>query len=169
MSRALRYILQWYTNPARFLRRPARPTCINLPITDNCNARCVMCDVWKTRSYDEITPEELGRILRDPLFRNVQHVGVSGGEPTLRKDLCECVEAIMAGLPRIRTFTITSHGFQFRRWETFLPTIARTCREHGVDFRLNLSLDGIGPVHDTVRGIPGAFRPHHADVCVGRA
>lgn len=157
MPRTLRYSLDWLTNPARARGRTTLPRLLNLPITGNCNSRCVMCDVWKTRSHDEVTADQLRDLLRGPLFRRIQHVGISGGEPTLRKDLPESVAAILEALPDLRSFSITSHGFQAKRWEQFAPRIRELCEQRGVPLRLNFSLDGVGEVHDRVRGLKGAF------------
>jgi len=151
------YVYEWYVNPARFRKAPTYPTVLNLPITDNCNSRCVMCSVWKTHSKNEISVEELSELLADRLFSKVRHVGISGGEPSLRSDLVEVVDAIISTLPSVRSISITTHGYHTKRWERYLPAIMRICEHANVDFTLNLSLDGIGSVHDTVRGIPGAY------------
>ncbi|HEX2698123.1 MAG TPA: radical SAM protein, partial [Anaerolineales bacterium] len=87
----MQYALDWYRLPARQRGKTGLPVVLNLPITDNCNSRCVMCDVWKNKSSGELSAEELGRILCDPLFKHIEHVGVSGGEPTLRADLVQLV------------------------------------------------------------------------------
>ena len=46
-----------------------------------------MCFIWKRKRDSELSPEEFGKILKDPLFARVHHIGVTGGEPTLRQDL----------------------------------------------------------------------------------
>lgn len=155
--KAADYSYSWLRSPARRGNHLSLPTNLNFSITDNCNSRCVMCDVWKTRSKDEMTEADLHRVLSDQLFAQIQHVGVSGGEPTLRTDLVEMIRVIVETLPRLRSLSITSHGFQVKRLEKYLPRIKAICEKHGVDFRLHLSVDGIGEVHNTVRGIPKAF------------
>lgn len=157
MPNPLAYIFSYVTYPARLRGRPARPTLLSLSITGDCNSRCVMCDVWKTRSPHDLTPDELRRVLSSRLFRRVRHAGISGGEPSLRKDLPQCLDVILDTLPRLRSLSITTHGFQWRRWAEFLPSFQQRCVARGVAFRLNCSLDGVGPVHDQIRGIPGAF------------
>jgi MoaA/NifB/PqqE/SkfB family radical SAM enzyme/polysaccharide pyruvyl transferase WcaK-like protein len=154
---APRYILDWYLRPSRRRNRTGLPTVLNLPVTDNCNSRCVMCDVWKTRSEGELSVFELSKTLSDPLFADIEHVGISGGEPTLRPDLVEIVAAIVDTLGIIRSLSITTHGFHSSRWEKFLPKIQEVCQNRSVSFVLNLSLDGIGEIHDEVRQIPGGY------------
>ncbi|MCR4306372.1 MAG: radical SAM protein, partial [Candidatus Yonathbacteria bacterium] len=70
------------------------PETLNLMVNDICNSRCAMCNVWKRKQEKEFTPAELARILEDPLFDRLKSVGVSGGEPTLRKDLPEIFRVI---------------------------------------------------------------------------
>lgn len=151
------YIYEWFAFPSRSRGRPSLPTVLNLPITDNCNSRCVMCYVWKNKSSGEIDAGQLGRFLRDPLYRRLRHVGISGGEPTLRSDLVEIVRAVCEAVPSLRSLSITSHGFHFKRWEQMLPQIAQICKDRKVAFTLNLSLDGTDQIHDAVRGIPGGY------------
>jgi polysaccharide pyruvyl transferase WcaK-like protein/MoaA/NifB/PqqE/SkfB family radical SAM enzyme len=155
--RAATFVREWVVRALAGQDHANLPVLLSLPLTDNCNARCVMCDVWKTRSTGELTSEQLTSILRDPLFARVRHAGISGGEPSLRNDLPELVAAVVAGLPSLQTLSITTHGFHTRRWETFLPAIRLSCDSRRVALTLNVSIDGAGDVHDRVRGIPGAF------------
>jgi MoaA/NifB/PqqE/SkfB family radical SAM enzyme/polysaccharide pyruvyl transferase WcaK-like protein len=163
MSAPFSYLSRAPQHGARWLRARLRagaaapPRLLSLPITDNCNARCVMCDVWKTRATDELDVEALRAILGDRLFSEVTHVGISGGEPSLRSDLPELVAAAVATLPRLASLSITTHGFHYSRWRRFLPELVRICEERGVELALNLSVDGVGEIHDRVRGIAGAF------------
>src|SRR5471030_1202794 len=85
---------------------PCKPVVLQFPVNDICNSRCVMCDIWKRKRDKEITPGELRQILRDPLFKAVRYVGMSGGEPTLRKDLPEIGRVLVESLPRLQGFGI---------------------------------------------------------------
>jgi polysaccharide pyruvyl transferase WcaK-like protein/sulfatase maturation enzyme AslB (radical SAM superfamily) len=117
-----------------------------------------MCDVWKNDSHNELSSTDLQKILLNKLFRKVRHVGLSGGEPTLRTDLVNIIIVILESLPDLRSISITSHGFLTKRWQKILQEIAFECQKEGVRFTLNLSLDGIGKVHDQIRRIPGGYR-----------
>lgn len=139
---------------------PGRPDPIlniNFPITDNCNSQCAMCSVWEERSAGELSPEEISNIFSCDALTRVQHIGISGGEPTLRKDLPECVEAIIEAAPSMRSLSITSHGYHTSRWGRFLPKISAAARAKGIQLTVNISIDGIGALHDEVRGIKGGY------------
>jgi len=116
-----------------------------------------MCNIWKNNSSNEITSSELKLILENKFFNQVEHLGISGGEPTLRKDLVEICSAILEILPNLKTLSITSHGYHYEKWAKYLPIIQQQCQEKNISFTLNLSMDGYNEVHNTVRGIPNAF------------
>ena len=59
------------------------PTSIQLPITNRCNSRCEMCDVWQMDTSGEMDINEFQKILSDPLFSQINSVGINGVEPTL--------------------------------------------------------------------------------------
>jgi MoaA/NifB/PqqE/SkfB family radical SAM enzyme/polysaccharide pyruvyl transferase WcaK-like protein len=117
-----------------------------------------MCNVWKDKSENELEPHEIQRIFSEGLFKKVKHLGISGGEPTLRNDLLACVDAILTALPQLESLSITSHGFHPTKWERFLPEIMKKCAQRGVFFKLNISVDGIGQLHEEVRRIEGGWQ-----------
>lgn len=150
------YVRQWYTDPARHAGQLVRPRQLNFPVTDTCNSRCVMCDVWKVNAVDDMTLEQLEEVLRQPFFQDLEHVGISGGEPFLRKDLVEVVAAFCR-LSKLKSLSITSHGFNHVRHRQMGPRIMEQARSRGVPFTINFSIDGVGVVHDRVRQVPGGF------------
>jgi MoaA/NifB/PqqE/SkfB family radical SAM enzyme len=106
-----------------------------------------MCNIWQLPPGREMGPEDyrsLPQTLRD--------VNITGGEPFLRDDLVEIVRVIDEHCrhPRI---VISTNGFQRRRIVHTAPELLRIGRHVG----LAVSLDGIGEVHDTIRGVDGGF------------
>ena len=66
---------------------PPKPYVIQFPVNDICNSRCVMCNIWHRKRDSRVySIEEIRQILTDPLFTEIRYVGMSGGEPTLRRD-----------------------------------------------------------------------------------
>src|SRR5260370_25006248 len=53
---------------------------------NRCNCRCVMCDIWKIDSAEEISVDELERHLADLRALQVEWVVFSGGEPLMHSD-----------------------------------------------------------------------------------
>jgi MoaA/NifB/PqqE/SkfB family radical SAM enzyme/polysaccharide pyruvyl transferase WcaK-like protein len=137
--------------------KPQPPTLLNFPITDNCNSKCQMCNIWEERVKDEITLEQIRVVFKKEYFSKIKHIGISGGEPTLRKDLVQCIDVILQSVMGLESISITSHGFHSKRWSRFAPDLVKLCKEYDVAFSINISIDGIEDTHDRIRGIEGAF------------
>lgn len=62
---------------------------VNLEVTKRCNARCDFCDYWKEKPVEE---------LKDyvPIVKKLKplSVGLTGGEPLLRKDLAKIISSL---------------------------------------------------------------------------
>src|SRR5580698_10584018 len=130
---------------------PLTPVIGTLPVLilnpySRCNCRCVMCDIWKGTSVQEISREELERQLASVADLKVQWVVFSGGEPLMHPDifaLCDLARKLGARV------TILSTGLLLARY-------AMEIIEHADD--VIVSLDGPERVHDLIRRVPGAFQ-----------
>ena len=132
------------------------PNTLNLMVTNICNSRCVMCNVWNRKQEKEFTPVELGEILKDPLFDKVKHIGVSGGEPTLRKDLPD-IFRVLTRKKGIGGVSLITNALKADAVISQVEKCSHVCKEAQVPFSVMVSLDGIGRVHDLVRGRDGSF------------
>ena len=137
---------------------PIKPTTLNLLVNDVCNSRCQMCLIWQNKKDKELSPDELAKVLSDDLFSELKYVGVSGGEPTLRKDLPELFEVICSKKPRIYGTGIITNGIIGDIVKQRVLASAEICKSHGVGFNVMVSLDGMGEVHDNVRGRKNNFQ-----------
>jgi len=137
-------------------KRKIKPRVIQLPITYKCNSKCVMCNIWKMDYSNEASVEEFDHFLSDPLFNEVVSVGINGGEPSLIKSLPNYVRAILK-LPSLKSLNIISHGLNKKLLLRVLYEIYEECKSAGVGFHVSISLDGVGSVHDEVRGVKGGF------------
>ncbi len=132
------------------------PKVIQLPITYNCNAACVMCNIWQMDHSGEMTVEEFSKFMKDPIFKEVEVVGINGGEPSLVPNLYEYAEEILK-LPSLKSLNIISHGFSPKPLFKQVEKIYESCKSKGINFHIAISLDGVGVVHDTVRGKDNVF------------
>jgi Fe-coproporphyrin III synthase len=110
-----------------------------------CNCRCVMCDIWKTDSTQEISAAELERHGEDIARLRVEWVVFSGGEPLMHSDLFRLCRFLRKR--KIRT-TLLSTGLLIER------------HANQIVERLDdviVSLDGPPETHDSIRRVPGAF------------
>lgn len=136
---------------------PMKPVSVSMMANDVCNSRCQMCLIWEQKKDKEITPDELAKILADPFFSNVKHTGVTGGEPTLRKDLPELFRVICSRKPKISGASMITNAIIEDVVKERVSACAEICKAHGVNFGVMVSLDGLGEVHDTVRGRKNNF------------
>jgi len=136
---------------------PLKPRTLNLLVNDICNSHCQMCRIWQQKREKEYTPAELAQILRDPLFAKLSTVSVSGGEPTLRRDLPEIYRVLAEKRPRLRKTTIFTNALYEDDVIARITASALICRRAGVAFQVVVSLDGLGAIHDLVRGCAGNY------------
>jgi MoaA/NifB/PqqE/SkfB family radical SAM enzyme len=127
------------------------------PVTYRCDARCVMCNIWQSSKTAELSLQQWSRILDDRLFARLQAVSLTGGEPTLRRDLPQLAELLIDKLPALQRVTITTNALNTNRVIDHCTQLLDLCTIHGIRFFVSVSLDGIGPLHDEMRSIPGAF------------
>lgn len=106
-----------------------------------------MCDLWKAPLGPELAPEAYLR-----LPASLTDINISGGEPFLRRDLDQVVAAMKSACPRAR-LVVSSNGFALQAMENMLPRLLTVEPK----LALRISLDGLGPRHEDIRGVKGAF------------
>jgi radical SAM protein with 4Fe4S-binding SPASM domain len=130
--------------------RSPRPFEINLELTHRCNLRCRMCGVWgKTNEnrLPELTGAEYTKLFAQMKALGVRLVTLAGGEPFIRSDIFDIIAAAKGHGLACNLFT---NGTLLDR--TKIRNLC-ACRVDKVIF----SIDGIGPIHDAIRGVPGSF------------
>jgi MoaA/NifB/PqqE/SkfB family radical SAM enzyme len=105
----------------------------------------------------EFSLEELDQILSDRLFRNIRHLNINGGEPTLRGDLPDLVRTAIGRLPRLQWITMSSNALLTDRLVPLVKRIGQICTAEKLRFSLGVSFHGLAGVSDRVFGIEGAF------------
>jgi len=133
-----------------------KPTFLNLSVSNRCNAKCEMCDIWKHPS-DDFTIEELQNYLENVYLTDIRNFGITGGEPFLRQDLPLIVEKAVKYLPLLTVIGITTNGFNTERIKRTLPKML-ALKPKKVALRITVSLDGIGETHNLTRGVPDVFQ-----------
>lgn len=133
-------------------QRPLLPINLTLSLTHRCNSRCSTCRIWQNKS-EELSLEELTKVFSS-LGRAPYWVTLSGGEPFLREDIVEVVEAL-AHYCRPAVINIPTNGS--------LPEIIPDKVEHicrsilSGSLVVNLSLDGVGEEHNRIRNLKDGF------------
>ena len=134
-----------------------KPTVFQLNVNARCNARCNMCNIWRTEDKTEISLEKLDEVFSDPVFGNIEYIILSGGEPTLRTNLPEVVELMLKNMPKLKKISIPTTGVATAPSVRYFSAIAKACLKYNVFLSIGISLDGVGEVYERVRGIPGGY------------
>lgn len=106
--------------------------------TYRCNSKCQMCYIWKnpTDQKEEVSLQTLSK-----LPGGFDNLNVSGGEPTLRRDLGEIVELLY---PKARILEISSNGLHP---EKLVPIIRKFPK-----IKVRFSLEGDEATSNAIRG-----------------
>jgi MoaA/NifB/PqqE/SkfB family radical SAM enzyme len=139
----------------KLFRRTGWPRLLPLNLTlspsPRCNSRCLTCNIWMKRE-DELTLDEWDRVLAS-LGRAPYWFTISGGEPLMYPHVVELAGLVhrhcRPGVINVPTNAILP-SIPDR-----VERIARACPDS--QLIVNLSLDGVGPAHDRIRGVPGNF------------
>jgi cyclic pyranopterin phosphate synthase len=109
---------------------------LRISVTDRCNYRCTYCmpedGVDHVQRADILSFEEICALARCFATLGVTRLRLTGGEPTVRRDLVDLVRMLRA-IPGIRDIALSTNGH-------LLADLAAPLRAAGVD-RLNISID----------------------------
>jgi GTP 3',8-cyclase len=140
-------------DPAPAPARPARLadaqgrviSYVRVSLTDRCNFKCTYCSPAPLEAAENLMSRaELARLFRFFAGAGVRRIRLTGGEPTLRKDVVEIV-ADAAATPGIEDVALTTNGHR-------LAELVTPLAEAGLG-ALNVSLDTLVP--ERLHGVSG--------------
>jgi cyclic pyranopterin phosphate synthase len=122
---------------------------LRISLTQRCNLRCVFCHMeGQPVAREELTVEEIARVVRAGRSVGIDRVKLTGGEPTLRTDLPEIVAALR---PLVSEISMTTNGL-------LLEELAGPLRAAGLD-RVNVSLPSLdADTYKRLTGVDGLAR-----------
>lgn len=138
------------------------PMTLTYSVTAACQSRCKTCQIGEmfcqdpTRSQKDLKLDEIEKIFQT--MKPVYFFNMSGGEPFLRKDLPEIVELACKYLKPEVVHTPTN-GILTDRIVKNTEKIIQIVRNYNpeIPFTVKPSIDGIGELHDEIRGVKGNF------------
>jgi MoaA/NifB/PqqE/SkfB family radical SAM enzyme len=140
------------SSPARLASLPI----LILNAHNQCNCRCVMCDIWKRETKDQMRAEDLERHRTSIENLGVRQVVLTGGEPLLHNDL-----SALCNFFRDRQIhlTLLTTGLLLNKRAEEVATLFDD---------VILSLDGPPEIHDAIRRVSGAYNLIHKGVVAVR-
>lgn len=149
MSKAAAYL----SFAPRILRKEGWPLYLVFFVTRNCTAHCSHCLLGERSSATgelSLTEIETMASSMGPLL----FLLLTGGEPFLRDDLGR-IAAVFREHTGVLNIGIPTNGSLTNQVVSTTRDILEACP--GVDLAVDVSIDGIGPEHDAIRGVPGLF------------
>src|SRR3984893_1572899 len=140
------------SSPARLASLPI----LILNAHNRCTCRCVMCDMWKRETNDQMRAQDLERHHNSLRTLGVRQVVLTGGEPLLHNDL-----SALCNFFRDRQvhLTLLTTGLLLHKRAEEVATLFDD---------VILSLDGPPEIHDTIRRVNGAYDLIHKGVVAVR-
>ena len=149
------------------LNRPLRD--LRISVTDRCNFRCTYCmpkevfgkDFAFLPHRELLTFEEITRLAKLFVDSGVEKIRLTGGEPTVRKDI-EKLISMLSSVDGLKDLTLTTNG-------STLTKKAQALKDAGLD-RITVSLDSLDdqvfqsmndvdfPVQGVLEGIEAAAK-----------
>lgn len=118
-----------------------------IALTYRCDARCEMCNIWQLKPQEYLTVDDYAKVpstLRD--------INITGGEAFMRPDVVDIVKVINQKCDNPR-MVISTNGFRTEHIIKSMEELRKTIPDIGI----GVSLDGIGEVHNRIRGIKDAY------------
>ena len=131
----------------RLLPSKIRPLSAHIKFTENCQARCISCDYWKTRWPESINTERAIHLVNECSGSGIRSLRLTGGEPLLRKDMFQVLK--QAKTSSFKNIIIQTNGL-------LLKKLHKEVNESPIT-KVAVSVDGLEKTNDLIRGINGYF------------
>ncbi|MBA3514307.1 MAG: radical SAM protein [Pyrinomonadaceae bacterium] len=132
-------------------KRELRLGTVILFVTSRCNAFCKTCFYHaELNNPGDMTFAQIEQVSRT--MPPITDLWLSGGEPTLRRDVSEIIDTFVANNGVKRVIIPTNALIKTRVYEI----VDRALGKHSkLALYLNVALDGYGETHNHIRGVPG--------------
>jgi MoaA/NifB/PqqE/SkfB family radical SAM enzyme len=153
----------YYAATRRGWVRPRNPLTLTFSVTAACQSRCKTCNIGNVYLANpklakrNLSLEEIEKVFRS--LGRIYFFNVSGGEPFMRPELAEIVRLACLHL-RPRLIHIPTNAISPK----FIARTTRAILGHmdallpaSVPISIKPSIDGVGAMHDYVRGYEGNF------------
>src|SRR5208282_3747709 len=132
---------------AKFLPSTIRPLAAHVKLTENCQAKCISCDYWKSRWDDGIGTDRAIDLVNQIAAAGIRSLRFTGGEPLLRKDLFHVLQ--QANTSRFKRIILQTNGLLLKKLNKEINASPIT--------HISVSIDGLKDTNDQIRGIRGYY------------
>jgi Fe-coproporphyrin III synthase len=129
------------------------PMKLNFVLTYRCNARCVMCNIWRKKAAgSELTLDEI-----DAFFsrsNGFSWMDISGGEIFLRDDAVDVFKSALHNCKNLYLIHFATNGLLPAK---IISSVEKILLLKPPKLLVTVSLDGHRQLHDKIRGVPGGY------------
>ncbi len=111
--------------------------------TYRCDSRCSMCHIWKNPTHPD---HEIDIDTLRKLPGGFDYLNITGGEPTIRKDLIDICRTLR---PKTRTLEISTNGLH--------PNVLEPIVREFPDIKIRISVEGFEATNNKIRGERDGF------------
>jgi len=149
MSSALYLSRVWIGSKVseKLLPSTIRPLSAHVKLTENCQARCISCDYWKSRWQDGLDTERAIDLVNQIGVLGIHALRFTGGEPLLRRDFFDILSK--ADTSPFKRIVIQTNGLLLKKLHKEINASPIT--------DVAVSIDGMKKTNDLIRGIQGYF------------
>jgi MoaA/NifB/PqqE/SkfB family radical SAM enzyme len=131
----------------RFLPSTIRPLAAHVKLTENCQAKCISCDYWKSRWDEGIDTARAIDLVNQIADAGIRSLRFTGGEPLLRRDFFEVLQR--AKTSSLKSIILQTNGLLLKKLNKEINDSPIT--------NISVSIDGLKETNDRIRGIRGYF------------
>lgn len=142
----IKRVLSWHIK--YYFLGKVSPLACGAYITNQCNLKCNMCNVWQEPKKYTLPFEINKMIIEDLSSLGCYYFSFTGGEPFLVKDIIERIAFAKKKIPYVH---LVSNGYLLD--ENLAKDLALTKMNE-----ISISIDGTETKHDEIRGVKGSFQ-----------
>jgi len=133
---------------------PKTPSFVTLFITTKCNMSCRHCFVRgkSIRGDGDLSVDVVGKVIAS--LKGRAHIMLTGGEPFLSGEI-EDIVSLLQRSDKVASILVCTNGALSGAINDFCLTLQKYIKKPTT---LQLSLEGLGATHDSIRGYQGAFQ-----------
>ncbi len=131
----------------KFLPAAIRPLSAHVKLTENCQAKCISCDYWKTRWDEALDTDRAIDLVNQIADAGIGSLRFTGGEPLLRRDFFQVLQK--SNSSSFKRVILQTNGLLLKKLHKEVNDSAISA--------VSVSIDGLKDTNDQIRGIRGYF------------
>ena len=130
------------------------PYRLTYAITNRCQARCTMCNIWQKPAQNELTRDEIATLFSKA--NRFSWINLTGGELFQRPDIQDIIFSIIHNSPNLYLLNFPTNGIQTAE---IVATVDGILQKTPLPrLIVSVSLDGAPQLHDSIRGVSGCWQ-----------